>query len=173
MITEPQVLYKLMILYMLRQANLPMTNEQISEFFLSKEYTGYLSLQQVIGELLDAHLISEKKVRTSSRYEITKEGEEGLSFFGSDISDAIKADIHEFLRENSIRLRNEMCITSDYCRVGNMDYQVDLEVLEGKTMLMRLSLSVPTEEQAVSICDRWQSTSQEVYSSVMADLLRD
>ena len=49
MINDPQVLYKLMVLYMLRQANLPLSNEQISEFFLSKEYTNYLSLQQVIG----------------------------------------------------------------------------------------------------------------------------
>ena len=53
MINDPQVLYKLMVLYMLRQANLPLSNEQISEFFLSKEYTNYLSLQQVIGELFD------------------------------------------------------------------------------------------------------------------------
>ncbi|MBP5153966.1 MAG: DUF4364 family protein [Lachnospiraceae bacterium] len=173
MISEPQVLYKLMILYMLHQANLPMTNEQISEFFLSKEYTSYLSLQQAIGELLDAHLITSKKVRTSSRYEITREGETTLTFFGKDISEAIIEDIHTFLKENRIRLRNEMGITADYSRVPPSDYLVRCEVREGKSLLMQLSLSVPTEEQAILICDRWQSASQSVYSSVITELLHE
>ena len=173
MISEPLVLYKLMILYMLRQANLPMTNEQISEFFLSKEYTNYLSLQQAIGELLDAHLIAVKEVRSSSRYELTREGEETLSFFGKDISDAIREDIHSFLKENRIRLRNEMGIVADYHRLSSSDYLVDCEVREGKSLLMKLSLSVPSEEQAILICDRWQGASQEVYSSVMSELLRE
>ncbi|MBQ4424917.1 MAG: DUF4364 family protein [Lachnospiraceae bacterium] len=173
MITDPQVLYKLMILYMLRQANLPMSNEQISEFFLSKDYTNYMTLQQAFGELLDAHLIKTSKVRNISRYEITNEGEETLSFFGNDISDAIKEDIHQFLRDNRIRLRNEMGITADYRKSSATDYDVECEIKEGKVTLMKMLLSVPSEEQARIICNRWQSCSQEVYSSVMQALLQD
>ena len=173
MITDPQVLYKLMILYMLRQANLPMSNEQISEFFLSKEYTNYMTLQQAFAELLDAHLIKSATVRGVSRYEITNEGEETLSFFGNDISDAIKEDIHQFLKENRIRLRNEMGIIADYRKSSGTDYDVECEIREGKTTLMKMILSVPSEEQARIICNRWQSTSQEVYSSVMQTLLQE
>lgn len=42
MLSEPLTLYKLMILYMLRQAKFPLSGSQISEFFLDKEYTTYL-----------------------------------------------------------------------------------------------------------------------------------
>ena len=91
MINDPQVLYKLMVLYLLQQANLPISNEQISEFFLSKDYTNYMTLQQAISELLDAHLIKASTVRGKQRYEITREGEESLGFFGNDISDPILA----------------------------------------------------------------------------------
>lgn len=173
MITDPQVLYKLMILYLLRQANLPISNEQISDFFLSKEYTNYMTLQQAISELLDAHLIKESSVRGAKRYEITREGEETLSFFGDDISDAIKEDIHAFLKENKIRLRNEMGITADYRKTSTNDYEVDCEIREGKLRLMGLTLSVPDEEQARIICNRWQAMSQEVYSHSMQLLLQD
>jgi len=172
MITDPQVLYKLMILYLLRQANLPISNEQISAFFLSKEYTNYMTLQQAVGELLEAHLIRQTTVRGVQRYEITREGEETLSFFGGDISDAIKEDIHAFLKENRIRLRNEMGITADYRKNGN-DYDVDCEIREGKLLLMKMTLSVPSEDQACLICDRWQTASQEVYSTVMLTLLQE
>ena len=98
---------------------------------------------------------------------------ETLSFFGKDISDAIREDIHSFLKENRIRLRNEMGIVADYHRLSSSDYLVDCEVREGKSLLMKLSLSVPSEEQAILICDRWQGASQEVYSSVMSELLRE
>ena len=39
MITEPLTLYKLMILYLLKSINYPLTNNQLSGFFLDYEYT--------------------------------------------------------------------------------------------------------------------------------------
>ena len=174
MINDPQVLYKLMVLYMLRQANLPLSNEQISEFSLSKEYTNYLSLQQVIGELFDAHLIKSSTVRGQNRCEITREGEEALGYFGKDIPDPVKTDIHQFISENNMRLRNEMGITADYKKLPqSTEYEVDCGIREGKSTLMRLILSVPDEEQAQAIANRWQSASQKVYSLVMDELLED
>ena len=51
MIQEPETLYKLMILYMLNKVNFPLTNSQLTQFFLDKEYTTYFTLQQVLSEL--------------------------------------------------------------------------------------------------------------------------
>ena len=52
MLSEPMTLYKLMNLYMLKQVNFPLTYAQISDFFLSREYTDYFTLQQALTELL-------------------------------------------------------------------------------------------------------------------------
>ena len=82
MLSEPLTLYKLMTLYMLKQVKFPLSGSQLSEFFLDKEYTTYFTLQQVLNELKEAHLITAQTVRNSSLYEITREGEETLSFFG-------------------------------------------------------------------------------------------
>ena len=54
MLAEPMTLYKLMNLYMLHQVNFPLTNAQLSNFFLDREYTTYFTLQQALNELLDA-----------------------------------------------------------------------------------------------------------------------
>ena len=48
MIQEPETLYKLMALYMLNKVNFPLTNSQLTQFFLDKEYTTYFTLQQVL-----------------------------------------------------------------------------------------------------------------------------
>lgn len=54
---EPFTIYKLTILYMLSKAGFPLTNTQISNFFLSEEYTDYFRVQEVLGDLVDADLI--------------------------------------------------------------------------------------------------------------------
>ena len=40
-------LYKLIILYMLERAKLPLTNAQISDFILENDYTNYFNIQSI------------------------------------------------------------------------------------------------------------------------------
>ena len=171
MLSEPITLYKLMVLFMLKKVNFPLSNGQMSEFFLDKGYTNYFTFQQVINELLEANLISGETVRNTSRYEITKEGEEALYFFGNKLSEAITADIEQFLKDNKFKLRNETGILADYYKSTGHDYIVHCEVREGKAPLIELNIAVPTEEQAVSMCNRWQTNSQDIYAYVMKNLM--
>ena len=60
--TETQTLYKLIILYMLNRVTFPLSNSQLSEFILEKEYTDYFTLQQTIHELTESKLIDRKSV---------------------------------------------------------------------------------------------------------------
>ena len=54
MLQDPLTLYKLIVLYMLNRVTFPLTTAQVSDFILGKEYTNFLTLQQVINELTDA-----------------------------------------------------------------------------------------------------------------------
>ena len=161
-----------MILYMLNRVKFPLKNSQISEFFLGKGYTGYFTFQKAIGELLEANLISGEVMRTASRYDITREGTETLNYFGGSISDSIKADIDAFLKENKIRLRNEVGVVADYYKSTNSDYVVRCEVREGKNALISLEISVPTADQAEAICGNWQNDNQRLYAYLMQELLK-
>lgn len=172
MLSEPLTLYKLMTLYMLKQVKFPLSGSQLSEFFLDKEYTTYFTLQQVLGELKEAHLITAETVRNSSRYEITREGEETLAFFGKKISPAIIEDMDEFLRANKVRLRDEVGVTSEFYKTTNQDYIVHCEVREGKSSLIELNIAVPDKDQAEEMCDRWNTCNQTIYSFIMKELMR-
>ena len=162
MLAEPMTLYKLMNLYMLHQVNFPLTNAQLSNFFLDREYTTYFTLQQALNELLDAGLVKKETMRNSSRYEITKEGEETLEFFGKNISPAIVSDMDEYLKQNRFRMRNEVGLISDFYKSTNQDYIVHCEVREGKAVLVNLDISVPDKEQAEIMCNHWKDRSQEI-----------
>lgn len=171
MLSEPMTLYKLMNLYMLKQVNFPLTNSQLSDFFLEHEYTTYFTLQQALNELLEAGLIRMESNRNTTRYEITKEGEDTLTFFGKNISPAIVEDMDQYLKDNRFRMRNEVGLVADYYKSTNQDYIVHCEVREGKTVLIDLSLSVPDRNQAESMCGNWEKKSQEIYAFTMRSLM--
>lgn len=159
MLSEPMTLYKLMNLYMLKQVNFPLTNAQLSGFFLDREYTTYFTLQQALNELLEAGLIKMQTLHNSTRYEITREGEETLEFFGKKISPAIVEDMDEYLKENRFRMRNEVGLVSDFYKSTNQDYIVHCEVREGKNVLVGIDVSVPDKEQAELMCSHWRDLS--------------
>ena len=173
MLAEPMTLYKLMNLYMLHQVNFPLTNAQLSNFFLDREYTTYFTLQKALNELLDAGLVKKETMRNSSRYEITKEGEETLEFFGKNISPAIVSDMDEYLKQNRFRMRNEVGLISDFYKSTNQDYIVHCEVREGKAVLVNLDISVPDKEQAEIMCNHGKDRSQEIYAYVMKSLMSE
>ncbi len=173
MLSEPKTLYKLMSLYMLKQVNIPLSNAQLTEFFLEHEYTTYFTLQQVLNELLESGLIRMHSNHSTTRYDITREGEEALEFFGKNISPAIIDDMNQYLKDNRIRIRNESGITSDFYKSTNQDYIVHCEIREGKTTLFDISVSVPDKEQAEAMCYHWEKKNQEIYAFVMQALMSE
>ena len=100
-----------------------------------------------------------------------KEGEETLSFFGKNISPAIVEDMDHYLKENRLRMRNEVGVVSDYFKSTSQDYTVHCEVREGKSTLIDLSISVPDREQAEDMCARWKDKSQTIYAYIMKTLM--
>lgn len=171
MIQEPETLYKLMVLYMLNKVNFPLTNSQLSQFFLDNEYTTYFTLQQVLSELCDSKLIKGRLVGTSTRYEITDDGRETLGFFGNDISGAAVSDMDSYIKDNKFRLRSEVSSSADYYKDGN-DYIVRCEVREGKSLLFSVNLSAPDKADAETMCANWAQQSQSIYAHTMKALMK-
>ncbi len=164
-------LYKMIVLYMLKRCDVPLSKSQIYDFILEKEYTTFLTLQEVFSELAISELVKEKTVANRTYLEITPEGEETLGYFGNRINPAIKVEIDDFLKSNSMRLRNEASILGDYRKTAENEYTVRLIAKENGQNLVDLSLSVPTEEIAQSICDRWQERNQDIYQFLIEQLM--
>ena len=168
---EAQTLYKLIVLTMLDQVDFPLTNAQISDFILTKEYTNYFTLQQVISELVETNLAEVHTVRNSSYYQMTEKGKETLNFFGHMVSSAILEDMNLYFEKNAIALRDEISVRADYFPNNHEEYSVQLRVMEKDAAVIDLTLSVPTESQANSICNNWKKKNQKLYAYLMQELL--
>lgn len=170
MLQDPLTLYKLIVLYMLNRVSFPLTTAQISDFILDKDYTNFLTLQQVINELTEAGLIEGQTIRNRTHLDITEEGRETLQFFENRISDAIKTDINEYLRKNEFTLRNEVSVIGDYYKSTSGEYEAHLVAKDRGINLIDITLSVPIEEMAASICDNWQKKNQDIYKYLIEQL---
>lgn len=164
-------LYKLIILYMLNRVDFPLTNSQLSEFILDQGYTNYFKLQQALAELTVEGFIREESTHSRTFYHITKEGEETLHFFKNDISHAIRADIDAFFRSKQYELKDEVSVRANYYPVSGKEYSVNCQVCEQGTPLIDLTVTVPTESEAISIADNWRQKSQKIYALIMENLL--
>ncbi|MCI8836942.1 MAG: DUF4364 family protein [Hungatella sp.] len=173
MLSDPMTLYKLMNLYMLKQVNFPLTNSQLTDFFLAHEYATYFTLQQALNELAESSLIKVHSSHNTTRYEITREGDDTLDFFGKNIPPAIVDDMNHYLKENRFRMRDEAGVITDYYKSTSQDYVVHCELREGKAVLLDLSLSVPDRDQAETMCSRWKEKNPEIYSFIVKTLMGD
>lgn len=167
---EPFMLYKLIILYLLDQTTYEITRSQVSEYIISKGYTDFLTLQLVFSELEESNLIECKKMRNRTILSLSEDGHHTISCLSDRLTPAIKDDINTFLRTNGLNIRKELSIQTNYSRLPDKSYEVQLIAKDQKVELIHLNLNVPSEEIAVSICNNWEQKNTAVYQKIIEEL---
>ena len=168
---EPFTIYKLTILYMLDKAGFPLSNTQLSNFFLEHDYTDYFRVQEVIGNLVDANLILAESTHSNTQYTLTTAGKETLNFFADKITECITKDVLDFFEQNKMELRQETSIIADYYKTTNQNYAVRCQARSDANTIIDLTLSVKTKEQAEAICNNWRKQHEDVYMYLMDALM--
>ena len=168
---ESLTLYKLIILYLMKECSAPLTNGQISEFILEKEYTDYITLQQAIAELIESEFIRLEEVKNATFYHITDQGVETARLFKEKISDAIIEDILEYTKANKLEIINKASVLTEYYKTTSAGYDVNLKIREKSQVLMDLTLNVDTKAEAETICRNFKEKNQDVYEYIIKKLM--
>lgn len=163
MLQEPLTLYKLIILYLLKCASLPLSRRRVCDFILERGYTNYFILNQAIGELMDAGMITSSPINERPHLSLTEEGAQTLAFFQTDISDVTKEEILTYLKENKLERISEVSVTANYDKTAAGEYEAHLTARERGTTLVQIILSVPEEDTAAAICRNWREKNEEIY----------
>ena len=167
----PFTVYKLIILYMLRNSSSPITNSEISEFILDREYTNYFHLQQALSELEETELIEKRTISNTSYYSLTEDGKNTLTYFENDISQAIRTEVLQYLAVRGASTRNQVKAPADYYINNQGEYVVHLQLLQKGSSVIDLSLAAPSLSAAKAICKQWPKKYEEIYDKIMEGLL--
>lgn len=167
---EPNTIYKITVLSMLDKVDFPLSNTQISNFFLEQDYTDYFTVQQIIHSLLDSGLIYFESTHSNTQYHITSLGKETLNFFKDKLTPAIEKDIISFFEKNKMELKEENSVIADFYKSSNSGFDVRCQLKEERISMIDLTIHVQTKAQARAVCANWQKQNMEIYTYLM-DLL--
>ena len=86
--------HKLIILHLLQKMGIALSNSEICQCLLEKNYLDYFSVQQYLAELVDAGWLEKSREQNHTRYTLTDEGEETVNYFLNHISEHAKTEIN-------------------------------------------------------------------------------
>lgn len=167
---DSMTLYRLIVLHMLNKAASPLSSAQIADFILEKEYTGYITLQQVLSDLAEEAFITATTMENRTLYQLTEEGRRTLAFFDNRIQPSIKSDIQEYLSSHEIQIRNELSILTNYRKVSSGDYVAELIAKDNGNELLHIHLTVPSADFAEKVCQNWKAKNESVYQYLIQEL---
>ena len=166
---QPEVvkLYKLIILYFLEKTGQETSNAILSDFILEYRYTDYFTIQQTLHSLTEDQMISLRQTRQTAFYQITKKGVEILNDFGSQLPVDTRRQIENYLQENHISIQQAVSVYTDYTKLRSREYLATGTLKERGNILLSVSLNVPTEQDAIQVCEQFKERQEEVYQSLL------
>ena len=162
---------KLIILTVINDFNIPVSNALIVDTVLTHSYAEYFDIQQYLYELTEAEMVTyyfEKSVRL---YSLTQKGKDAVSFFSSKIPKTVREKLFNTAKQKAKELRDSMSIDAEYRKENDFEYAVTLRIIERGYDLFNLSLSVGSEQIAKNICSRFKKDPENLYSEIFSVLI--
>ena len=163
--TEEIAQNKLLILYILKNTPVSITNNELTEFILDKGFMNYFALQQYLGELSEGELI--RLNEDTLEYVLLEKGYEVLELFNTKIPEKIieQLDKDFKLKENLKTIETQ--VIGDYFQKENKQYSVSLKLVENEETLFSLYFDVSTEEMAQKYSKLWKENTQFFYQNIL------
>ncbi len=172
MLQETGMLYKLTVLYILHRVNYPISNNSLSNFLLQNDFTDYFNLQQLMGELIDDGYVKREQYHGKTLYSISESGETALSLLSRELSSSMKADVDKYLADHNMELKDDISVRSSYYLTGVDQFTANLFIEEAGSKLLELNILTSTEDEAKTLCNKWQRSSSRLYPLIMTELLK-
>ena len=137
----------------------------------------YFDLQQSVVEMthgaggIAPPLIKEELHQAGRLLYITSEGAQTLSLFEKELMPSYRDTVTAYTQDNRDTLLRENQLIATYARLENGEFIVSCRVLEGDIVMMDMSLSVVTLQQAKQAVDRWPQRATAIYQMLMTELL--
>lgn len=162
---------KLIILSVIKDFNMPVSNSMIVDTVLTHSFAEYFDIQQYLYELTDAQLVTyyvEDEVRY---YSLTQKGKDAVEFFSSKIPKTVRERLFQTAKQNAKVLKQSLSIHSEYYKENEMEYTVVMKITERNYDMFKLKMSVGSEAIAKAMCARFEKDPQMLYSKVFSLLI--
>ncbi len=165
--TEIEVRDKLMILMLINDLQVPLTNEEITELVMTSGLINYITLQHYITELCELAMLDRIPNEKKHYYLLTENGRVSLDFFKVRIPQHFQDKIEKIVSEHKKKMPVKTDISADYKKINNESYEVTLNISENQTSMMTLNVNAMSDKHAKLICKKWNDKASYLYGDII------
>ncbi len=166
-------LSKLKLLYIFNQFAIPLTNIELTSFVLENNLMEYFILQQILSDLRESNFIDIHSSNGHEYYFLTDEGVNSITMFADMLPEYFTNEVNSKFEklQKDLKRRNELF--GHYYKKSDNEFVVSFQVLENRLVIFNLSINVPTEDMAKSICNKWNSNPEKIFDSILKTLISE
>ena len=168
----PETENRLMILYTLRQLG-PVTATQLLQAMAEADLMNYITMQLALSDMESQGQISQRAHPLGNLIEITSEGDYIIRSFEKRIPASRRSIVDEQAHDWRSRFQAEQMAPAEAFTLPDGRSVIHLRLLDKAATLMDLLLYLPAGQTYTLLPDRWRSSVQLTYSTVLAYLTAD
>ena len=161
---------KLIILYILKNIHLPLSQVQITEIVMKYSLMDYFTLHQYLSDLISINQIQVFEKDDKQLYQITPTGKQMLEYFETRIPFSTREKITNAAADIRQDIKKSTEIVSDYTPRNEHEFVVQCAINENEVPLVEIKLVVGSKSQAHDICKQWQTNAQHIYMQIINSL---
>ncbi len=165
-------LYKLIILYMLKNSAEPLSDDFLFGFFFDNEYADFFTFKKALYELSDDGMIGENHTMHRTLYSITGVGIKTLVAYQDEmISPEIKNEIQLYIKENEADIKETSSVAA-YCeKTADKKWRARLMILRKDKISAEFSFICDTQKDAANACLKWEKCADGICAELIDKLL--
>ena len=157
---------RILICYLLKKLNRPVTAEQLYEIAVGNEIINYFYYTEAVTELIKNQTILPKKTKNGEIYILAEKGMYGADEFKKYVPKTFREKLLSTALKYFAKLKMESEVKCDIIKSPN-GYYVKCEILDSDYSLMELKLFAPDEEQAKLDMDRILLNPSDFYGKII------
>lgn len=157
---------KLLLLYLLKQSGMSLSELQIVRIMTELSFMGYFDLKECIFELEQGRHIHARITPQTTAYEITEAGSNMLDVLIDDLRLSFRETVNEYLAAHRTELEMESQFVGEYIKLSENEYRVILKILEHDRTIFEINSLVYSKSEAQKIIDNWPNNAIAVYKDV-------
>ncbi len=169
------VINKLVILYVMEQMEMPLTENSVIEICTTKNnWINYMDCLDLLFQLSEAKLICKTACKEGEmRYVLAPEGRDCLSYFYKKIPMVLRDEITMFSKANRLSIKQSQEYYANYTDADDGTYLVTMRIYESliSAPLFEIKIKAPTRQSAEEACKKWRQQAPNIYENIYEKLV--
>lgn len=165
---------KLIVLYVLKESPVPLTNAQLTHIALSSAEINFFEVYQALEFLILAgEVYTYKSMDNTIVYQLTDEGKQTASHFYMRIPLEVREYIATEMDDMFSELRKAKQLTAIPVPLGHNEFAAKCQICDNDLPLLEMSFYAGSLDNAKKICKRFKAEHSLIYDTLLSMLTAD